>query len=142
MSEIELYEFIAKSRLGVLSTLSLSGKPQSALVGFAATRSLEIVFDTVASSRKYANLMAAPDCSFVFGWAGEQTVQYEGRAELLDGGGGKFYLETYFRVWPDGRDRLNWPGLVHFVVHPTWIRYSDFDRRPPLIQEFPFPISA
>jgi hypothetical protein len=40
----------------------------------------EIIFDTVPSSRKYPNLIARPVCSFVVGWAGEQTVQFEGHA--------------------------------------------------------------
>jgi len=31
---------------------------------------------------------------------------------------------------------------VYFVVRPKWIRYSDFDQNPPLIQEFTFPNSA
>jgi hypothetical protein len=74
----------------------------------------EIIFDTVKSSRKYPNLIARHRCSFVIGWAGEQTVQYEGEA------------------------RLTWPGIVYFVVRPKWIRYSDFDQTPPLIREFTF----
>jgi hypothetical protein len=30
---------------------------------------------------------------------------------------------------------MAWPGITWFVVRPTWIRYSDFDQRPPLIEE-------
>jgi hypothetical protein len=48
------------------------------------------------------------------------------------------YQQVYFAAWPDGPDRLNWPGIAYFVVRPRWIRYSDFDRRPPLIEEFTF----
>jgi len=47
MTEAELQWFVAQSKLGVLSTLAGDGKPQSALVGFAVTPHLEIVFDTV-----------------------------------------------------------------------------------------------
>ncbi len=83
MNETELYDFMTQHKLGVLGTLSRAGTPQSALVGIAITPRLEIVFDTVKSSRKYANLKSAASCSFVIGWAGEQTVQYEGRAEEL-----------------------------------------------------------
>ena len=28
--------------------------------------------------------------------------------------------------------------IVYFVVRPKWVRYSDFDQRPPLIREFTF----
>ena len=138
MIHADLFHFIERSKLGVLSSIGPSGKPQSALVGFAVTASLEIVFDTVKSSRKYSNLIARPECAFVFGWSGEQTAQYEGSAEALAGEPLRHYQELYFRVWPDGRARLNWPGIVHFVVRPKWVRYSDFDQNPPLIREFTF----
>src|SRR5260370_23425252 len=138
MTEADLYPFIARHKLAVLSTVSGSNPPQSALVGIAITPHLEIIFDTVKSSRKYPNLIAQPVCSFVIGWAGEQTVQYEGEAEELESPELERYQETYFKVWPDGLSRLSWPGIVYFVVRPAWIRYSDFDQSPPLIREFRF----
>ncbi|HWE50904.1 MAG TPA: pyridoxamine 5'-phosphate oxidase family protein [Bryobacteraceae bacterium] len=138
MTEVDLYAFIARCKLGVLGNLGPDGRPQSALVGIAITPALEIVFDTVKSSRKYANLIARPACSFAIGWEGETTVQYEGSAEPLEPPDLERYQEIYFNAWPDGPARLSWPGIVYFVVRPAWIRYSDFDRRPPLIQEFHF----
>jgi pyridoxine/pyridoxamine 5'-phosphate oxidase len=138
MTEADLHRFIAQSKLGVLSTLAETGPPQSALVGIAVTPHLEIVFDTVKSSRKYPNLIARPQCSFAIGWTGEQTVQYEGEAVELHGTELQRCQEVYFRVWPDGPERLNWPGIVYFLVRPRWIRYSDFDQNPPLIQELAF----
>jgi pyridoxine/pyridoxamine 5'-phosphate oxidase len=138
MTEADLYAFIAKHRFGVLGTISQTGSPQSALVGIAVTPQLEIVFDTVKSSRKYPNLIARPACSFVIGgWsAGEQTVQYEGEAEEPKSPELERCREIYFKAWPDGPARMSWPGIVYFVVRPTWIRYSDFDQNPRLIHEF------
>jgi hypothetical protein len=141
MSEPDLYAFITKHRLGVLGTISDAGAPQAALVGIAISPQLEIIFDTVKSSRKYPNLIARPACSFVVGgWgSGEQTVQYEGKAEELQSPKLAHYQAIYFNVYPDGPARMSWPGIVYFVVRPTWIRYSDFDQNPPLIREFTFP---
>jgi pyridoxine/pyridoxamine 5'-phosphate oxidase len=136
MTEADIYTFMAQCRLGVLSTISDANTPQSALVGIAITPQFEIIFDTVKSSRKYPNLIATPVCSFVIGWVGEQTVQHEGEAEELKSPELERYQEMYFKVWPDGPARMSWPGIVYFVVRPTWIRYSDFDQRPPLIYEF------
>jgi pyridoxine/pyridoxamine 5'-phosphate oxidase len=130
---------MSKFKLGVLSSLAETGAPQSALVGIAVSPNLEIIFDTVKTSRKYPNLAARHRCSFVIGWAGEQTVQYEGEATELQGQELKLCQEVYFQAWPDGPARLAWPGIVYFVVRPRWIRYSDFDQNPPLIQEFAFP---
>jgi hypothetical protein len=140
MTETDLCAFLARHRLGVLGTICHTETPQSALVGIAVTPRLEIIFDTVKSSRKYPNLVARPGCSFVIGgWgAGEQTVQYEGEAEELKSPELERYQEIYFKTWPDGPARMSWPGIVYFVVRPTWIRYSDFDQNPPLIREFTF----
>lgn len=140
MTEDDLLTFMAKCRLGVLGTIRGPDAPQSALVGIAVTRQLEIVFDTVKSSRKYPNLITWPACSFVIGgWGeGEQTVQYEGEAEELKSPELEQYQKIYFETWPDGPARMSWPGIVYFVVRPTWIRYSDFDQDPPFIREFTF----
>src|SRR5436305_10493042 len=80
MNNSDLYNFIARCKLAVLSTTAETGSPQSALVGIAVTPSIEIIFDTAKSPRKYPNLIARPSCSLVIGWAGEQTVQYAGEA--------------------------------------------------------------
>lgn len=138
MTKADLFQFMDGHKLGVLGSISPAGAPQSALVGIAVTRELEIVFDTVSSSRKHANLLANPAASFVVGWAGEVTVQYEGQAFRPIGSELLRYQQVYFAAWPDGPDRLSWPGIAYFVVRPQWIRYSDYDRSPPLIEEFKF----
>jgi hypothetical protein len=33
---------------------------------------------------------------------------------------------------------MTWPGITHFLVRPTWIRYSDYNPSPPLIEEVSF----
>jgi pyridoxine/pyridoxamine 5'-phosphate oxidase len=142
MNIAEIYEFIAKQKLGVLGRIAADGSPQSALIGIAATPELEIIFDTVKSSRKFQNLVANPRCSFVIGWADEITVQYEGTARQPEGQELERYQQIYFATWPDGPSRLRWPGITHFVVRPAWLRYSDFEQNPPLIQEFTFPPAA
>jgi hypothetical protein len=138
MTEADVYEFLRQFKLGVLGSIGRGGAPQSALVGFAVTPELELVFDTVKSTRKYPNLVADPRCSFVIGWSGEQTVQYEGQAQELAPPDLERYQEIYFAAWPDGPDRLSWPGIVYFLVRPSWVRFSDFKENPPFIQEFTF----
>src|ERR1700689_1899588 len=118
----ELARFVAACDLAVVSYLSPEGTPQSAVVGIAVTPELELVFDTVASSRKYRNLKARPECSIVL-WKGEVTMQYEGIAEETTA---NHYKDAYFEKMPNGRGRLSWPGITYFVVRPKWIRYSDF----------------
>jgi hypothetical protein len=138
VTKAELFHFISQHKLGVLGYLSPEGTPRSALVGIGVTPDLEIIFDTVSSSRKYNDLLANPAASFVIGWQREATVQYEGQAFQPTGADLLRYQKFYFAAWPDGPERLSWPGIGYFVVSPRWIRFSDFDRRPPLIEESKF----
>lgn len=138
MDEAALFAFLSQHKYGVVSSIGPDGGPQSALVGIAVTRELEVIFETVSSSRKYRNLLADAACSFVIGWAGEQTVQLEGAAWLPQGDELGRYRSLYFESWLDGPARLAWPGITHFVVQPRWIRFSDFDQAPPLIREWTF----
>lgn len=139
MDKAGIQAFMSQSPYGVVSSVAADGSPQSALVGIAVTLELEIIFDTVRSSRKYQNLVTRASCAFVVGWGGEQTVQFEGTAVEPQGAELERIREIYFAVWPGGRDRLAWPGLTHFVVKPDWLRFSDFDQSPPLIVEMTFP---
>ncbi len=138
MAREDLFGFMRGCRLGVLSSISGEGWPQSALVGIAVTAELEIVFDTVRSSRKYANLRANPAAAFVIGWTGERTLQYEGVAEELGGEELRRCREVYFAVWPEGERRMNWPDICYFVVKPRWIRFSDYGQTPVFVEEFSF----
>jgi pyridoxine/pyridoxamine 5'-phosphate oxidase len=135
MNRRDLHEFMVRQRLAVVSSIGPAGTPQSALVGIATAPDLEIVFDTVKTTRKYANLVARPHCSLVLGWSGEQTVQLEGDAAELTGAELERLQRVYFDAWPDGPTRLSWPGITYFAVRPRWIRYSDFAQNPPLIVE-------
>ncbi len=138
MDKAAIHAFMTQFRYGVVSSTASDGTPQSALVGIATTPELEIVFDTVKSSRKYPNLVERPACSFVVGWGGEQTVQFEGAAFEPQSHQLQRYQKSYFAAWPDGPARMAWPGIAYFVVRPRWIRFSDFDQSPPLIEEISF----
>jgi len=138
MTKDFVYEFIKRYRLAVISTHSLNNKPEAALVGMAISTDLEIVFDTVKTSRKYQNLLKNPSVAVVIGWDNETTVQFEGIATELNGADAPYYKEIYFEVYPDGRERdKTWPDIVHFKITPKWIRYSNFND-PVMIEEMTF----
>jgi pyridoxine/pyridoxamine 5'-phosphate oxidase len=138
VTQADLYQVMRNHKLAVLGSLSHEGLPQSALIGIAVTPQLEVIFDTLNSSRKYRNLVTNNACSLVIGWDGEQTVQYEGTAEELKPPGLEAYRAIYFQAHPDGPSRLDWPGIAYFLIRPRWIRYSDFNETPALIGEFSF----
>ena len=133
-----LFDFISSYSLTVLGTVNQNNSPESALVGFIVTPGLKIFFDTVTTSRKYQNLIANPNISFVFGWVGEKTVQYEGIARIPGDKELELLLPEYFKVFSDGKDRnKNWIDVTYFVVEPKWIRFSDFSG-PVKIEEMRF----
>lgn len=140
MEKPELLAYLQSQRLGTLGTLSPAGEPQGALVGYAVTPGFEILFDTVRTSRKYANMLANPLVSFTVadtrGSGDERTVQYEGFAEELAADKLATLRPLYYATWPDGITREQWPDITWFVIHPRWIRYSDFNI--PHIQEWAF----
>ena len=134
-----VYSELRQHRLAMLATMHNDGlQPQAALIGFAVTPDLKIVFDTVRNSRKYGNLCANPRVALVIGWKNETSIQYEGIAGELAAGEGGDLKEVYYSVYPDGRQRAaEWSGLTHFVVRPSWIRYSNFNP-PVMIEELRF----
>jgi general stress protein 26 len=138
MNLAEVYGFMNKERLAVLTTVTGDGQPEAALMGFAVTPELEMVFDTVKSSRKYPNLKKNPRVAWVVGCTTEVTVQYEGIAEELEGEQMAKYKKTYFAAFLDGPARESWPGIVYFVVRPTWVRYCDYNPASRRIEEKKF----
>jgi general stress protein 26 len=130
-----IHDYLERHDLAVLATASPSGSPEAALMGIAANEDLDLIFDTLTTTRKYARLKANPRVALVIGLESETTLQLEGEAEELDGEALAAAKEIYFRKWPDGREREAWPNITYFKVRPRWIRHSDFSRPPPRIVE-------
>jgi hypothetical protein len=138
MTKEQLFAFIQEQKYAVLSSVNAKGTPQSALVGIAATRDLEIIFDTTKTSRKHETLCANRAVAFVVGCTGDKTLQYEGEAWEPVGDELARCKAVYFAKFPDGPSREKWPTISYFVVKPKWIRFSDYGETPALIEEFRF----
>ena len=139
MTPRDLLAFLRTQRLAVQASISPSGTPQSAVVGIAVSDRFEIVFDTLASTRKAINFRQNPNAALVVGGltAGdERTAQIDGIADEPSGEELERLKRVYYDVYPDGPSRLSWPGLIYVRVRPTWIRFSDYNQGPPLIVEF------
>lgn len=132
-------QFLRTHRLAVQASVSPERAPQSAVVGIAVTDAFELVFDTLDDTRKMGNLRRNSRIAFVIGGVvegDERTAQYEGIADEPKGPDLERVTAAYYETWPDGRARAAWPGLVYVRVRPTWIRFSDFNRAPPIVVEF------
>jgi hypothetical protein len=126
VNRTDLLAFLRRHHLCVQASVAHSGAPQAAVVGYGVSDDLEIVFDTLGTTRKMVNLRRDARIAIVVGWDEEQTVQIEGladeptRAELA-----RLKL-VYFAAYPDGPAREAWKDITYVRVRPTWARYSDF----------------
>jgi pyridoxine/pyridoxamine 5'-phosphate oxidase len=131
----EIFDIAKTKRYLVVSTVNESGAPEAALMGFALTQAKEVVFDTLSTSRKAVNLARNPAAALVIGWDDNISLQIEGIARRPVGEDLVSAKAAYFREWPDGRARENWPNIAYVVVQPKWIRYSNYSGAP-VVEEF------
>ena len=136
VGDTEFLAYMRSHKLAVVSTLGADGSPQSALVGVATTDDFQIIFDTVSTSRKHGNLLRDVRIAVTFSGPSEQTLQYEGRAisvsvtDPCD----EAYREQYYLAWPECRDHLAWTDISYWRIMPRWLRFSDYDRGPLIIE--------
>jgi hypothetical protein len=140
-SKADILHFVRSHSFGVQASVSPSFTPQAAVVGFVMTDDFEVFFDTIASTRKVANLRQNSAVAFVIGGLAngeERTLQYEGVADEPTGAELERLKERYFLRFPDGRDRQRWPGILYVRIRPRWLRFSNFTTTPPDIVELRF----
>jgi len=138
MTRAELLAFVRGERHAALASVAADGTPQAAVVGIVVTDDLEIFFDTLASTRKAANLRARRQAALVIGGfeaTATRTVQVEGVVDEPTGADLARLEQLYFERFADGPARQAWPGIIYMRVRPTWLRYSDFGAGPPLVVE-------
>lgn len=134
MTRTEIVELLRHHKLAVIASIADDGAPQAALVGIAVSEQLEIVLDTLTSTRKFHNIVRDGRVAVVIS-EGELTIQIEGHADVLGGADLERLQETYFATNPDGRERVAWPDITWLRVRPSWIRVADYNADPPVIRE-------
>lgn len=139
MTKAGVLEFIRGHRYAVEATVSSARRAQAAVIGFAIDDRFVLVFDTLRSSRKFANLQENPSMALVFGGSGNddvRTARLEGEARTLDGAVEAHLTTMYCAKFPDGAERAATSDVVYYRVTPRWLRYSDFSQTPPRIIEW------
>lgn len=135
MTQAELIDYISARDFAVIATKA-EPFPESACIQFG-NDDLTLIFDTLRTSRKFQNIMKAPEVSFVIGWENERTVQYEGIATLLSGEELTRLKEVYFAK-SEYAKQWETEDTVYFKVEPVWVRFSDLNINPPAITGFDF----
>ena len=131
----ELFDFIQKRRLAVVSTNGRSGQPQAALMNIAVLPDLCLIFETTCETRKFGNIERDPRIAVVIGWDGQETLQCEGWAERPEGRRLEAVRDAFIAAFPAKSLDENWPGNSYFVINPCWLRFSSY-YRPRFIEEY------
>jgi len=132
-----LVAFARQHHFCVVSTVSAARAPEAALVNFAVTDDLELVFFALQETRKAINLRRNPHVAIVIGWENGKTLQYEGVADEPSGSELKRLKTVYAAARPDVGAQMRWPGLTYFRVRPKWVRMSNYGR-PWSVEELTF----
>ncbi len=133
----KIREFIKNHILTVISTIHADrSAPESAVIAFAETENLELMFGTSNLSRKYKNLKSNPNVSFVIGWDGrEGTAQYEGEARELTNEEADKYRELLILKNKQTEKFRSRADQSYFLVTPKWIRLHDMTVVPEQVTE-------
>ena len=132
-----IFDYMKRYRYGVVSTVCENGAPEAAFVGFAVTAELELIFETLVTTRKYANILRDGRVAAVVGWDENKTLQYEGLADEPNDEDREALKSVYYAALPENRSHEGWPGLTYVRVRPHWIRISNYGT-PWSIDEYKF----
>ena len=136
----KILNFLKTNNLMVLSTISKNNTSQSALVAFAETEHLELIFGTFSTTRKYTNLKHNTRVSIVIGTdeTTNLTLQYEGIASEVTGNEFEQCKNIQLKKNPTSKKYASHKDQRYFKITPCWIRYSDLSKNPEEILELQF----
>jgi len=116
--------FLRKHHTAVVSTLHSDKEGvESAVVSFAETPDLEIIFGTSNLTRKYKNLQSDSHISFVVGWSSYTgSLQFEGLAREMSPDQIKSFETLLTKKNILNKIFLHKKNQKWFIVKPTWAR--------------------
>lgn len=125
-------------KLCVLATASTTGKPESAVVGYAVKDDLTMLFSTHKGTRKLDNLNKNNQISLVVGWDFDtMNVQMEGTAKIVENENEHKAAEDFFFTQNPAALKFKSPDTVFIEVLPHWVRSIDPRQHPPKTEEIP-----
>ncbi len=121
-------------KVGVVSTVSSEGMPESAVVYFSSDENLNMYFTTRSDSRKYKNITANPHVAFViYSENPPETIQIEGIASAITD---PYEQTVLFSSLVDLAtkddsvppvDQISESEIMFIKISTTWARLGDFE---------------
>lgn len=129
-----IFDLLESQKHVVISTVNMTGNPESSLVGFGQNKKLELIFGTDITTRKVRNLEMNNNISAVVSGP-VSAMQYEGTASLIKGEELKKFQTIFFKKIPGLRKYSLLKNQIYFKVKPNWIRFIDHTTSPGTITE-------
>jgi hypothetical protein len=125
-----IYNFLKAEKFASLATYDgISGYPEVAIMAFTETKTLEIIFGTFNTTRKYKSLQTCRFVAFAF-FNGDITVQYKGKArEIIDEDEIKIISMLHIKKHPGSVFYKESKNERYFIVKPKWIRFSNINKK-------------
>lgn len=128
-------DYLKSHKLAVMATVGADGKPEAATVAFTLSGDGVIIVATSSASRKFHNIESGSEVALVVGWE-DKTVQIEGNAVLLkDESVIEKYEAEHLVNNPGSVDYAKQPDQKYIIIHPKWLRFTDFRSMPPTVEE-------
>lgn len=124
------HQLIFESKLCVLATASLTGKPEAATIEYVADPDYTIYFETFPDYRKYQNLKENPRASLVI-TSDPHTVQMDGTVEVLPKEASRASIQLLIIKYGAGSGYYTDETITLFRFTPTWIRVLISKKWPP-----------
>lgn len=137
MTSLEILAFLDAHTLCVLSTADEKGKPEAAVVGFSVHDDFQMIVATSSETRKLANVIVNPQVAVVV-WDGSQTLQFEGKAHVLEGKEIAEWQPKHFAKRQGSQKYKDDPNERYILIEPTWLRFTDASRHPWHVDDLTF----
>jgi general stress protein 26 len=128
-------QYLKSKNLCVLSTVSVDGKSESAVMAYMIKDDFTILMNTESSTRKVQNILENNQVSIVVGGInGDPSVQIDATARIADNQQSKDAKEFLLSQNPELANYFTDTGRF-IVITPTWLRWSDYSQNPAEIKE-------
>lgn len=131
-----LLTFLKSKDLAILSTASLEGKTESAVMAITVRDDFTVLMNTESNARKVSNILNNPQASLVVGGLNsDPSVQIDGLCRVLDNQESQAAREFMIKIHPELKDYFS-ENSKFISLKPQWFRWSDYGQAPPEIVEF------
>lgn len=136
-SRNEIYSYLKRLTIAILSTVSDEGKPYASVIYFVADHNLNFFFLTKSDTKKALNLEKNNNAALtILDPANPKTIQATGTVMKVQDA--DIYTYILKRIaednskkggfyWPPPLSKLRSVGdLVMYRLEPNWLRFADF----------------